>query len=91
MQILDRLEQGEGTESDLEQLLDISDNILGRSFCALGDGAVSPITSSIMYFRDEYLLHFEKRGCPFDPIASTVFADGHRQRIAGDAPAGVRA
>jgi NADH-quinone oxidoreductase subunit F len=91
VQILDRLEQGEGTESDLEQLLDISDNILGRAFCALGDGAVSPITSSINYFRDEYLLHFEKRGCPFDPLASTVFAGGETQRRIADAPAGVRA
>jgi NADH-quinone oxidoreductase subunit F len=75
VQILDRLELGLGTEEDLDKLLDISDNILGRSFCALGDGAVSPITSSIKFFRDEYLLHFEKGGCPFDPIASTVFAD----------------
>ena len=39
----------------LEVLLDLCDNILGRSFCALGDGATSPITSSIQYFRDEYL------------------------------------
>ncbi len=55
-------------------LLDICDNILGRAFCALGDGATSPITSSIQYFRDEYLAHFEHGGCPFDPVASTVFA-----------------
>ena len=44
-QIYERLETGEGTEDDLEKLLDISDNIFGRSFCALGDGAASPITS----------------------------------------------
>ena len=37
---------GKGTEADLDKLLDICDNILGRSFCALGDGAASPITSS---------------------------------------------
>ena len=74
VQILRRLEDGKGTEEDLEKLLDICDNILGRSFCALGDGATSPITSSIKYFRDEYLAHFEHRGCPFDPAASTLFA-----------------
>ncbi len=72
--ILRRLEQGEGSEADLAKLLDICDNILGRSFCALGDGATSPITSSIQYFRDEYLQHFAHGGCPFDPVASTVFA-----------------
>jgi NADH-quinone oxidoreductase subunit F len=91
VQILDRLEQGEGTEADLDKLLDISDNILGRAFCALGDGAVSPITSSIKYFKDEYLLHFEQGGCPFDPMASTVFAGSETRRSSADAAAGVRA
>jgi NADH-quinone oxidoreductase subunit F len=53
--ILQRMVAGNGTESDIETLLDICDNVLGRSFCALGDGAVSPITSGIQYFRDEFL------------------------------------
>jgi NADH-quinone oxidoreductase subunit F len=73
-QVLERLEHGTGSEEDLEKLLDICDNILGRSFCAFGDGAVSPITSSIQYFRDEYLRHLEEGGCPFDPAASTAWA-----------------
>jgi NADH-quinone oxidoreductase subunit F len=74
VQVLARLERGQGTEADLEQLLDQCDNILGRSFCALGDGATSPITSSIEHFRDEYLAHLTNGGCPFDPVASTLFA-----------------
>jgi NADH-quinone oxidoreductase subunit F len=74
VQTLARLEKGQGSESDLEQLLDQCDNILGRSFCALGDGATSPITSSIQYFRDEYVAHLQHGGCPFDPAASTLFA-----------------
>jgi NADH-quinone oxidoreductase subunit F len=74
VQTLARLEQGRGEEADLEQLLDQCDNILGRSFCALADGAVSPITSSIQYFRQEYVDHFERGGCPFDPAAATLFA-----------------
>jgi NADH-quinone oxidoreductase subunit F len=53
--ILQRMVAGKGTESDIETMLDICDNILGRSFCALGDGAVSPIVSGIKYFRDEFL------------------------------------
>ncbi len=77
VQILDRLERGEGTEDDLATLLDLCDNILGRAFCALGDGAASPIMSSIQYFRDEYVAHLTHGGCPFDPIASTVFAGAH--------------
>jgi NADH-quinone oxidoreductase subunit F len=74
VQTLARLEKGQGEEKDLETLLDQCDNILGRSFCALGDGATSPITSSIQHFRDEYIAHFEQGGCPFDPAASTLFA-----------------
>jgi NADH-quinone oxidoreductase subunit F len=73
VQVLNRLENGQGSESDLENLLDQCDNILGRAFCALGDGATSPITSSIEYFRDEYLAHLTHGGCPFDPVASTLF------------------
>jgi NADH-quinone oxidoreductase subunit F len=55
VQILQRLEKGEGTPEDIDKLLDLCDNILGRSFCALGDGATSPITSAIQYFRDEFI------------------------------------
>jgi len=54
VQVLQRLERGEGQEGDIELLLDQCDNILGRAFCALGDGATSPITSAIKYFREEF-------------------------------------
>ncbi|MEW2358170.1 NADH-quinone oxidoreductase subunit NuoF [Spirillospora sp. NPDC029432] len=77
-QMLKRLEAGQGEEKDLETLLDLSDNILGRSFCALGDGATSPVVSSIKLFRDEYLQHFEQGGCPFDPAASTLWGGGSK-------------
>jgi NADH-quinone oxidoreductase subunit F len=79
VRVLERLERGEGTDEDLEKLLDICDNILGRAFCALGDGAVSPVTSSIKYFRDEYLEHQKRGGCPFDPAASTAWAAGIKE------------
>ncbi len=74
VQVLARLEEGRGDRQDLENMLDQCDNILGRSFCALADGAVSPITSSIQYFRDEYVAHFEEGGCPFDHERATLFA-----------------
>jgi NADH-quinone oxidoreductase subunit F len=74
VQVLNNLEHGVGSEDDLDLLLDQCDNILGRAFCALGDGATSPISSSIQYFRDEYLQHLTNGGCPFDPVASTLFA-----------------
>ncbi|CAN2222576.1 NuoF NADH,ubiquinone oxidoreductase, NADH-binding (51 kD) subunit [Candidatus Nanopelagicaceae bacterium] len=75
VQILRDLEEGKGTEADLQKLLDLCDNIAGRSFCALGDGATSPITSSIKYFRDEYIAHVTGGKCPFDASKSTLFAE----------------
>jgi NADH-quinone oxidoreductase subunit F len=69
-QILERIWHGQGTLEDLDTLLDVSDNILGRSFCALGDGATSPITSSIQYFRDEYEALIAK-----NPAASATSAE----------------
>jgi NADH-quinone oxidoreductase subunit F len=74
VQILDRLERGQGSEDDLAKLLDVCDNIFGRAFCALGDGATSPIVSSVKFFRDEYVAHLAHGGCPFDPVASTLFS-----------------
>ncbi len=74
VQVLKNIETGKGSEADLDKLLDLCDNIMGRSFCALADGAVSPIASSIKYFRDEYIEHVTNKGCPFDPVASTLFA-----------------
>ncbi|MGQ0626268.1 MAG: NADH-quinone oxidoreductase subunit NuoF [Sporichthyaceae bacterium] len=70
---LRRILHGEGRMEDIDILLDLSDNILGRSFCALGDGATSPITSAIEYFREEFVACIEAGGSPFDPAASTLF------------------
>lgn len=53
-QIMTRLEHGQGSQDDIDKLVDICDNILGRAFCALGDGATSPVTSAVKYFREEF-------------------------------------
>jgi len=72
-QIYERLETGRGTPEDLGTLFDIADAINGKSFCALGDGAASPILSSLQYFRSEYEAHLGG-GCPFDPYAAMLAA-----------------
>ncbi len=59
--------------ADIDQLLDTCDSILGRAFCALGDGATSPVISSIKLFREEYERHVTEGGCPFDHAASALF------------------
>ncbi len=75
--IYERLERGEATMDDVDTLLDLSDNILGRSFCALGDGATSPVSSSIQYFRAEYEAHVDGRGCPFVASSARTLAGAH--------------
>ena len=74
VQVLDRLNRGQGEPDDIELLLDLCDNILGRSFCALGDGAVSPIASAIEYFREEFEAGMHTPSSElFPPEASTLF------------------
>jgi NADH-quinone oxidoreductase subunit F len=64
VRILHRILSGQGTHGDLDTLLDACDNLLGRSFCALGDGAASPVMSSIKYFKQDYLDYIEGRKAP---------------------------
>ncbi len=52
--ILQRICDGEGVPEDLQLLLNVCDGIAGKVLCALGDFAVSPVQSSLKYFRHEY-------------------------------------
>ncbi len=61
--ILQRIEGGQGRANDLDLLLDICDNIAGKSFCPLGDAAVGPVQSSIQRFRGEYEFHIQEKRC----------------------------
>ena len=64
-QTLTRIEAGGGREADLEVMVDVAGTIGGRSFCALGDFATAPVTSTVKLWRDEYLAHIKQKGCPF--------------------------
>jgi NADH-quinone oxidoreductase subunit F len=63
--MLARIEEGFGRPEDLPLLGEIGDNILFKAFCALADGAVSPISSTLKHFRDEYEDHVRLGRCPF--------------------------
>ena len=49
-----KLVTGRGQPGDVQLILDMSDNIGGRSFCALADACLGPVLSSIKHFREEY-------------------------------------
>ncbi len=61
--ILERLENGEGRPTDLDVLNDAADNILGKSFCALGDAAAMPVMGFLKHFRDEFEYHIQHKQC----------------------------
>jgi NADH-quinone oxidoreductase subunit F len=62
--VLGRIEGGHGREDDLPLMADMGENILFRAFCALADGAVSPIQSTLKYFTHEYEAHIREGRCP---------------------------
>lgn len=61
--IVKRMERGQGRMEDVDLLLDICDNIAGKSFCPLGDAAVGPVQSSLQHFREEYDSHIREGRC----------------------------
>jgi NADH-quinone oxidoreductase subunit F len=62
--ILEKLERGHGTASDVERLEQIAGSIGGMTICALGDAAAMPVQSFLKKFKDEFLRHVAERRCP---------------------------
>jgi NADH-quinone oxidoreductase subunit F len=52
--ILTRFDEGGGQAGDIDLIAELSANMLGRTFCALGDAAAMPTTGFIVKFRDEF-------------------------------------
>jgi NADH-quinone oxidoreductase subunit F len=83
-QIMTRIEQGRGSQDDIDKLIDICDNILGRAFCALGDAATMPITSAIKYFREEFEAGMHTPADElFPPEKSALFATPDMKESSG--------
>jgi NADH-quinone oxidoreductase subunit F len=61
--ILRRIERGEGQMQDLDLLSSISANIAGKTLCAFGDAAVTPVTTTLKHFRHEYEAHIKEGRC----------------------------
>jgi NADH-quinone oxidoreductase subunit F len=61
--IVHRIEHGKGEANDLEALVSVSDNIAGRTICALGDAAALPVKSFSRHFRSEFEHHIQHKKC----------------------------
>jgi len=90
-QILHRLEHGAGEPGDIDKLVDICDNILGRAFCALGDGATSSITSAVKLFREEFEAGMTQPASELFPPERSALFDYTPRRTAGAAAGAVHA
>ncbi|HHX78056.1 MAG TPA: NADH-quinone oxidoreductase subunit NuoF, partial [Firmicutes bacterium] len=63
LEILEKLTEGRGQESDLEMLEEIAITIRNTAMCGLGQTAPNPVLSTIKYFRDEYETHIHEKHC----------------------------
>lgn len=61
--IIHRILDGKGKESDVDMLLDICDNIMGKTVCPLGDAAAMPVESFVKRFRNEFEYHIREKRC----------------------------
>jgi NADH-quinone oxidoreductase subunit F len=72
--ILTRFHEGGGTRNDINLIGDISKNMLGRTFCPLGDAAAMPTISIVEKFRHEFEDHLNGRPCPYETAGQLVGA-----------------
>src|SRR5580765_5665155 len=70
--ILIRFHEGKGTRNDITLIGDLAKNMLGRTFCPLGDAAAMPTISFVEKFRDEFEAHLDGNPCPYERSAVLV-------------------
>jgi NADH-quinone oxidoreductase subunit F len=61
--VVHRIESGQGRPEDLDLLMSVTDNIMGRTICALGDAASLPVRSFVTHFRSEFEHHIQNCSC----------------------------
>lgn len=93
--LLDRICTGQATLAHLDQLERLATMVRATSLCGLGQGAPSPVFSTLRYFRHEYLAHITERMCPAGvcriPVPAGAMAgsaDADRPLVAPDARKG---
>ena len=63
LRLLQRIEDGHGSEKDLDTLSNVTDSIAGKTLCPFGDAAIAPPQSTLDKFRAEYEYHVREKGC----------------------------
>jgi len=73
LEILERIIEGVGEESDMELLAEMAGIIKDSSLCALGQTAPNPVLTTIRFFRNEYEAHINSKYCPAH-VCTSLFA-----------------
>jgi NADH-quinone oxidoreductase subunit F len=91
VQLLENIEEGRGTQDDLDLITTVCDRIEGKSLCALGDFAVWCVGSYARKFPDEFRRHVDEGRCPYGGESSVegVLApsDQHTHSAMAEVPA----
>jgi len=69
--LLERFHDGGGRSEDIPLVGELAKNILGRTFCPLGDAAALPTISIVQKWRHEFEEHLSGR-CPYKPAESLL-------------------
>jgi len=64
LEILTRITEGDGKESDIPLLEELAERVRQSSLCGLGQTAPNPVLTTLKYFRSEYEAHIVNRKCP---------------------------
>ena len=70
----DRFHSGGGQKSDIALIGELSKNMLGRTFCALGDAAAMPTISIVEKFPEDFEAHLNGKPCPYQHSAELAMA-----------------
>ena len=61
--LLQRVERGEGRTKDIDLLYGVASNIVGKTLCAFGDAAATPVLTTLNLFRHEFEAHVKEGRC----------------------------
>jgi NADH-quinone oxidoreductase subunit F len=68
--ILERIVAGDGTTEDLDTLLDIAENMTGKTICVLSDSCATPVVSGLKKFRDDFEALIKKKKAHLVPAVA---------------------
>ncbi|OLD38610.1 MAG: hypothetical protein AUI21_07165 [Nitrospirae bacterium 13_1_40CM_2_62_10] len=70
--LMTKIENGEGTQNDLDSLLQLCGFVKGTGYCTLVTGAAVLVQSALRLFRQEFEEHLTLKRCPYKPAPAGV-------------------